>query len=73
MDRNRLMQFELAVMSRPYSETLELTDEIRRLRAWLGAIGGLADVDADNRGWMSEHALKGLKAPVTDEALAANK
>ena len=34
-----------------------------QLRRWLEAIGNLADVDADNRGWMMRDALAGLSAP----------
>jgi hypothetical protein len=37
--------------------------EIERLRVWLTAIGNLADVDADERGWMVDHALSGKPAP----------
>ncbi len=37
----------------------EAADEIERLRAAIQTIGDLADVDADERGWMSVHALAG--------------
>lgn len=39
--------------------------EIERLRGWLAALGDLADVDADNRGWMVRDALAGARAPVS--------
>jgi hypothetical protein len=41
----------------------DMRPEIDRLRAWLTAIGNLADVDADERGWMVRDALAGKAAP----------
>lgn len=44
-------------------EIQRIQTAIDRLRAWLTAIGNLADVDADERGWMVEYALAGKAAP----------
>lgn len=42
----------------------EAADEIERLRLWIAAIGGLSDVDADDRSWMAAQAMNGRQPPV---------
>ena len=37
--------------------------EIERLRRWIQLIGDLADMEADNRGWMARDALRGDPIP----------